>query len=212
MYYFFRDLKTNHPTIIKAAVIIIPNAHPPSSSFICCQRVSSFSTGYGTFTSLITVTSLDGRYTVSGSVRIFANRFPRLSMVSCACAFLLLAISSQDSTTFPFSSHSSSARMVALSGGSCTSTSFSTTMLSVLLSIGTYLTLRQDQRAEIKKKLNIHFISLQHFLQHYHINLQHYSPMLQASLILRDLTKMIIATPILIPHPPSQLARHFRPG
>lgn len=44
-YYFFRDLYTIHPTIISAAVIIIPNAHPPSSSFICCQRVSSRSTG-----------------------------------------------------------------------------------------------------------------------------------------------------------------------
>ena len=132
--------------------MIIPNAHPPNSSFICCQRVSSFSTGYGTFTSLVTVTSLDGRYTVSGCVCILASRFPRLSMVSSACAFLLLAMSSQDRTTFPFSSHSRSARMVELSGGSCISTSFSTTMLSVLLSIGTYFTLRQDQRAEIKRK------------------------------------------------------------
>lgn len=139
--------------------MIIPNAHPPSSSFICCQRVSSFSTGYGTFTSLVTVTSLDGRYTVSGFVRIFASRLPKLSITSWACAFLLLAISSQDRTTLPFSSHSSSARMVALSGGSCTSTSFSITTLSALLSTGTYFILRHDQRAETKNKQYIHFIT-----------------------------------------------------
>lgn len=50
------------------------------------------------------------------------------------------------------SSHSSNALMVELSGGSCTSTSFSTTTLSALLSTGTYFTLRHDQRAEIKRK------------------------------------------------------------
>lgn len=132
--------------------MIIPNAHPPSSNFICCQRVRSFSTGYGTFTSLVTVTSLDGRYTVSGCVRIFASRLPRLSIVSWACAFLLLAISSQDRNTLPFSSHSRRALIVELSGGSCTSTSFSTTMLSAVLSTGTYLTLRHDQRTKIKRK------------------------------------------------------------
>ena len=123
--------------------------HPPTSIQNCCQLVSSFSIGYGTFTSLVTVTSLDGRYTVSVCVRIFASRFPRLSMVSWACAFLLLAMSNQDKTTLPFSSHFRSARIVELSGGSCTSTSFSTTTLSVLLSTGTYFTLRQDQRVEI---------------------------------------------------------------
>lgn len=140
--------------------MIIPNAHPPSSSFICCQRVSSFSTGYGTFTSLVTVTSLDGRYTVSGCVRIFASRLPRLSIVSWACAFLLLAMSNQDKTTLPFSSHSSNARMVELSGGSCTSTSFSITTLSALFSTGTYFTLLHDHIADVSKMMHNHFREL----------------------------------------------------
>ena len=42
-------------------IITVPMAHPPTLTQSFCHLVSYFSTGYGTFTSFVTVTSLDGR-------------------------------------------------------------------------------------------------------------------------------------------------------
>ena len=42
--YYTLDLE-NFPATIRAKTIRVPNAQPPSSIFICCHFVSSFSTG-----------------------------------------------------------------------------------------------------------------------------------------------------------------------
>ena len=80
------------------------------------------------------VLSFPGMNTVSEGTLKSAIRLPMESSLNRRRAFSDSAMSNQESTTRPFESHSSKARMDAESAGRNTGTSLSCTMICVLLS------------------------------------------------------------------------------